>query len=161
MTAIVVAVGLVTGCTESSGNIPPGAAPSAAVRATRSSTAPGPVVSGTTSTEMVCRAIIGVYDAEKVPLVSAYGQYVTATVANDRAKIPELRAKVEEIIKRLSRAARAELAKATDSQFKAALSDYIAVAEEVYLTPAEDAALDAELHRVVTAAHQYCPTLGT
>ncbi|MEV0565900.1 hypothetical protein [Dactylosporangium sp. NPDC050588] len=160
MPTIVVAVGLATGCAQDSGNIPRDAASVTSVPASHSSAVSGPIVSGTATAEVVCSAIIKIYKAEERPLVDAYGQYVTATVTNDKATISERRATVEEIIKRLSRAAHAELAKATDPQFKAALSDYIAVAEEVYLTPTEDAALDTKLQKVVTAAHRYCPTLG-
>ncbi|MEV4513172.1 hypothetical protein AB0K00_29880 [Dactylosporangium sp. NPDC049525] len=158
--AISAALGLVAGCGQEPGSTTQPAAPVTTAASSKAAAASGPVAAGTGGAEAVCKAIIEVYEAEKRPLVSAYGEYVTATVLNDQAKIPERRAKVEEIIKRLSQAAHAELAKATDPHFKAALADYIAVAQEVYLTPNEDAALDAKLKKVVTAAQQYCPALG-
>jgi hypothetical protein len=145
--------GLVAGCGQESDGTTPGAAP------TTSAAAASPTAGGKAATEAVCKAIIDVYAAEKLVLINAYGQYVTATILNDQAKIPAARARVEDIIRRLSQAARAELAKVADPQLKAALEDYVAVVEEVYLNPNEDTALDAKLQRTISTAQRYCPSL--
>jgi hypothetical protein len=151
--ALFTTMGLVSGCQESDGTTP------GAARATSTAAAASPTSGGKAATEAACMAIIDVYEAEKPLLINAYGQYVTATALNDQAKIPAARARVEDIIKRVSQAARAELAKVADPQLKAALEDYVAVVEELYLNPNEDAALDAKLEKAISAARRYCPSL--
>ena len=76
----------------------------------------------------------------------------------DTTKAAELKAKLEEMVPRLSKAARAEVAKSPDAGQRAALEQYLDAVDAWYTTPSSGDAV-TRLEKAVKAAQQYCPKI--
>ncbi|GAB3842368.1 hypothetical protein ACFPIJ_42865 [Dactylosporangium cerinum] len=95
---------------------------------------------------------------ERLILTSTWGQYVTATNQGNTAKADELKAKLEEMVPRLSKAARAEVAKSSDAGQRAALEQYLDAVDAWYTKPDSGDAV-TRLEKAVEAAQKYCPKI--
>ncbi|MFF5225294.1 hypothetical protein [Dactylosporangium sp. NPDC000521] len=151
--ALAAAATLAAGCEGTrSANAPAASAAGSAGTAPDASTAPGVTVAS------VCQAIDDVYAPERLTLISTWGKYVTATNQGDTTKAAELKAKLEEMVPRLSNAARAEVAKSPDAGQRAALEEYLDAVDAWYSRPSADDAV-TRLEKAVEAAQQYCPKI--
>ncbi|MER7274676.1 hypothetical protein ABT369_09485 [Dactylosporangium sp. NPDC000244] len=131
---------------------------SAAPAASTASSAPTASTATSVTIESVCQAIDDVYAPERVILTSTWGQYVTATNQGDTTRAAELKAKLEEMVPRLSKAARAEVAKSPDAGQRAALEQYLDAVDMWYTKPSSGDAV-TRLEKAVEAAQKYCPKI--
>ncbi|MGI5183371.1 hypothetical protein ACQEVZ_44645 [Dactylosporangium sp. CA-152071] len=121
-------------------------------------TSPAASTAPSVTVASVCQAIDDVYAPERLILTSTWGQYVTATNQGDTTKAAELKAKLEEMVPRLSKAARAEVAKSPDAGQRAALEQYLDAVDTWYTKPSSGDAVTL-LEKGVEAAQQYCPKI--
>ncbi|MEV0560978.1 hypothetical protein [Dactylosporangium sp. NPDC050588] len=151
--ALAAAATLAAGCE----GTPSVTSPAASTTGTASA-APAASTAPSVTVASVCQAIDDVYAPERLILTSTWGQYVTATNQGDTTKAAELKAKLEEMVPRLSKAARAEVAKSPDAGQRAALEQYLDAVDEWYTKPSSGDAVTL-LEKGVEAAQQYCPKI--
>lgn len=153
--ALSTAVGLTAACAEDSKGANQGAAPAT------SAAAASPSTDLKAGTDAVCKAVVAAYDTEKAELTAALTEVVAAGLKDDAAAVAAAKAKGKIVLDRLTKAARAEIAKAADPQAKAALEQFVATSAKVLDGDnLKDDAYQAEMDKATDAAAKYCPGLA-
>ncbi len=154
--ALSTTVGLTAACGSDSDGTNQGASGATTSAATTPSAA-----AQKSNTDEVCKAVVAAYDKEKAELATALTELVTADLKNDAAAKAAAVAKGKVVVDRLTKAANAEIAKATDPQAKATLEQFVTTFSKVLEGKNfDDDAYQAEMDKATAAAEKYCPGLS-
>ncbi|MEV8515071.1 hypothetical protein [Dactylosporangium sp. NPDC051484] len=116
---------------------------------------------GRASTEEVCKAVLAIFENEKLEVLNVAFELMTAEKDNDQAAMAKAREHADALNARLAKAVNAETEKAADPKLRAAIDGFVAVVAKLLTSQAvlDDPDIEKKLDEAANEAAAYCPAL--